>query len=66
MLCEVSVAVLAILMKSILETDLDRELLARLREEHNMAGAEVFTRAVDLAQTQVFIITLLFGITLFL
>ena len=53
MIGEVSVAVLAIVAKSLLETDLERELLTRLREEYNMVDAEVFTRAVDLAQTQV-------------
>ena len=48
-----SVAVLAILVKSLVETDLKRDLTARLREEYNMA--EVFTRAVDLMQTRVLI-----------
>ena len=55
MVSEVSAAVLAILVKSLLETDLKRDLIARLREEYNMAGAEVFTRAVDLMQTRVLI-----------
>ena len=54
MVGEVSVAVLAILAKSLIETDLERDLLGRLREEYNMMEREVFTRAVDLAQTQVY------------
>ena len=55
MVSEVSAAVLAILVKSLVETDLKRDLIGRLREEYNMAEAEVFTRAVDLMQTQVLI-----------
>ena len=53
MMGEVSVAVLAILIKSLIETDLERDLVARLREEYNMPEAELFTRAIDLAQTEV-------------
>ena len=52
MVSEVSAAVLAILVKSLVETDLES---AMLRKEYNMAGAEVFTRAVDLMQTRVLI-----------
>lgn len=52
MMGEVSVAVLAILIKSLIETDLERDLVARLREEYNMPEAELFTRAIDLAQTE--------------
>jgi hypothetical protein len=55
MVSEVSAAVLAILVKSLVETDLKRDLTARLREEYNMAVAEVFTLAVDLMQTRVLI-----------
>ena len=56
MVGEVSIAVLAILAKSLLETDLEMDLVGRLREEYNMIEREVFTRAVDLAQTQVCIL----------
>ena len=55
MVGEVSVAVIAILTKSLAETDLERDLVARLMEEYNMPGAEVFTRAVDLAQAKVWV-----------
>ena len=50
-----SLAVLAILTKSLTETDLERDLIGRLREEYNMPGDELFTGAVDLTQTKVLI-----------
>ena len=50
---QVITAVLSILTKSLVESDLQEDLLSRLQQEYNMAGGELFSRGMDLVQTKV-------------